>query len=1098
MIPVPLRALVPLLIVGTLGAQTYLSDHLGPLATCSAFSGQSPYSSTRVSRYEIGVDTPGAFSCTPVQFQDTVPFQKALGTHPTNDMTGAWVEFDLRSMRDFVDQELEVFQARVGIDVPSGGLNGARFEVHVDGTLVTSADIADASAPSQILRADISRASTIRLTTKHLGTWANTHACWGDAQFAPLDFRDSFSCYSNGQSIHGLNGWAGWDDNPALAGTVSSTQFRTAPHSLEIGPNDDSVRILPGFDEGQWTLRLWQYIPSAQFTARTSLVLNNQYHPQNFPRQWTGEFYADPLTMTVFDNFRSSNVVPVLLDQWVEWRVEFDLDDDELTFFYGGQLVSHGQYAIRGGPTHIETIDLWNAGGTTYWDDVSIDRSFVYETWTDDFDADPPFTRCNVRGWHGIDADPNQAPDINFVQGRNGGVGLETANKSAVRPFSGINRGKWTLTTWQKHVGPRDSWFYVFNEYQHGGPNSAVVKLRMDTFTGMVIDEDRPETPRPIVSGQYVEVRVEIDLERDYVVTYYNGQQVSEGRFTFGGGPLQIAGLNVFSRDLAYWDDFSLTPSIPVLQTVYRPVNQARYHLLPASSWHEAQEVARQLGGNLVSVTSSNEQNFVYETFGGSRNLWIGLNDVAQEGKFRWVSGATTNYRNWFPGEPNAFSGEHFAHIAKANNPMGTPTDGAWNDLCSQGNAWSGPVHGVVEVRSDGVLQQAINPATGNRYLLLSVDSWKNSRARALAFGGELVTINDREEYDFILTNFGGFEGWRRRLWTGLNDEAIEGNLVWSSGQSGYTKWAPGQPQSAGDYVVIDANTPNWGMRTVNDRNPAFAVVEIQTPTVIEATMFNHMNGHYYHRIQCTDFADAEAKARAMGGNLASISDRAEHDFIAQAFGGSGIHMYIGLTDERVEGTWEWTSGEPVNYTFWATNPQEPNGGTAENYVAMDPTRASYGWVDRGPVGPQRAVVEIVPINAGHGRNCNDSEGVGLDLSYEGLVSPGSYMNLQLTSNTQLAGASTLYLGLTNQSWFGAPLPYTSQNSAPGCTFYIPFDLPTFPIALGDKNQVRIFTPNDPLFIGFHVFFQTWTVDPRITSRVPLVMSDYLWVYYRP
>ncbi|MHC4442835.1 MAG: C-type lectin domain-containing protein [Planctomycetota bacterium] len=41
---------------------------------------------------------------------------------------------------------------------------------------------------------------------------------------------------------------------------------------------------------------------------------------------------------------------------------------------------------------------------------------------------------------------------------------------------------------------------------------------------------------------------------------------------------------------------------------------------------------------------------------------------------------------------------------------------------------------------------------------------------------------------------------------------------------------------------------------------------------------------------------------------------------------------WIGLTDDRKEGHWIWTSGELVAFTRWGAS--EPNGGRRENYAA--------------------------------------------------------------------------------------------------------------------------------------------------------------------
>ncbi|MEO1620162.1 MAG: DUF4347 domain-containing protein, partial [Cyanobacteria bacterium J06632_3] len=70
------------------------------------------------------------------------------------------------------------------------------------------------------------------------------------------------------------------------------------------------------------------------------------------------------------------------------------------------------------------------------------------------------------------------------------------------------------------------------------------------------------------------------------------------------------------------------------------------------TSWEAAQDEARALGGNLVTINDAAEEAWLQQTF-GSEGLWIGLNDTAAEGQFEWVSGEAVTYTNWAPGEPN-------------------------------------------------------------------------------------------------------------------------------------------------------------------------------------------------------------------------------------------------------------------------------------------------------------------------------------------------------------------------------------------------------------------------------------------------------------
>jgi hypothetical protein len=89
------------------------------------------------------------------------------------------------------------------------------------------------------------------------------------------------------------------------------------------------------------------------------------------------------------------------------------------------------------------------------------------------------------------------------------------------------------------------------------------------------------------------------------------------------------------------------------------------------------------------------------------------------------------------------------------------------------------------------------NPATGNTYYLLSQNNWTQSQAEAVTLGGNLVTINDLDENNWVVSQFSNFGNVARALWIGLNDAQTEGVFVWASGeQVSYRNWGPGEPNN--------------------------------------------------------------------------------------------------------------------------------------------------------------------------------------------------------------------------------------------------------------------------------------------------------------
>lgn len=151
----------------------------------------------------------------------------------------------------------------------------------------------------------------------------------------------------------------------------------------------------------------------------------------------------------------------------------------------------------------------------------------------------------------------------------------------------------------------------------------------------------------------------------------------------------------------------------------------------------------------------------------------------------------------------------------------------------------------------------------------------------------------------------------------------------------------------------------------------ACSIVALFYAGSLSAAIYNPATGHYYELVSGVgDWSQAENSAIALGGHLVTINNQAEQDWLMSNFGEA--RYWIGFTDMQIEGTWVWTSGEPITYTNW--EPGEPNdywqpGG--EDYAAMNWATDTGSWNDFGPdshdIGTvQGGIAEIasVPIPA--------------------------------------------------------------------------------------------------------------------------------------
>jgi hypothetical protein len=114
------------------------------------------------------------------------------------------------------------------------------------------------------------------------------------------------------------------------------------------------------------------------------------------------------------------------------------------------------------------------------------------------------------------------------------------------------------------------------------------------------------------------------------------------------------------------------------------PENGQDYYLLSPTTWAAAEVEAENLGGTLAVINNSDEQNWIFSTFGSygavtNRSLWIGFRRDGQGRSFSWVAESLEDYTNWSPGEPdncggNESDGSWWSRKA-SNNTMG---DAIW------------------------------------------------------------------------------------------------------------------------------------------------------------------------------------------------------------------------------------------------------------------------------------------------------------------------------------------------------------------------------------------------------------------------------------
>lgn len=181
------------------------------------------------------------------------------------------------------------------------------------------------------------------------------------------------------------------------------------------------------------------------------------------------------------------------------------------------------------------------------------------------------------------------------------------------------------------------------------------------------------------------------------------------------------------------------------------------------------------------------------------------------------------------------------------------------------------------------------------------------------------------------------------------------------------------------------------------------------------------LNGHQYTITTSPDLSwnQAEAEAVSLGGHLVTIRDASEEQWLKDTFG--TYWYWIGLNDVAIEGTFVWTSGEPLDYTNW--NPGEPSNTNNEDFVGFNIADATRGWNDFPDWYRMYGIIEIIPSVAPLDIADGDVDGLIAAINYANstpwpdtinLATNGTYTLTKVHNNNQGPnGLPTIFTDIT-------------------------------------------------------------------------------------
>lgn len=210
---------------------------------------------------------------------------------------------------------------------------------------------------------------------------------------------------------------------------------------------------------------------------------------------------------------------------------------------------------------------------------------------------------------------------------------------------------------------------------------------------------------------------------------------------------------------------FTPQPVLPPYTPVIRPVTPNRlsfenrqFQVFDTGfTWEQARDHAEYLGGNLATITSTAEQQFIISLLqaGTREHYWLGGYRIANTGanQFAWVTGEQMTFTNWAAGQPSRGHEE----LGGENRIVITRADNRWRDKLTQGI----PIEGTnnIERRNLGFIVEWGPDAVEEDGPSISAVTLNPTSLVA----GETVTINatgieDAVRAEFLTRTAGGAE----------------------------------------------------------------------------------------------------------------------------------------------------------------------------------------------------------------------------------------------------------------------------------------------------------------------------------------------------
>ncbi|XP_058675071.1 macrophage mannose receptor 1-like isoform X2 [Ammospiza caudacuta] len=411
-------------------------------------------------------------------------------------------------------------------------------------------------------------------------------------------------------------------------------------------------------------------------------------------------------------------------------------------------------------------------------------------------------------------------------------------------------------------------------------------------------------------------------------------------------------------------------------------------------TWHAAQGVCFNLGGNLATIPNEQVQAFLfYHLKHATTNVWIGMNDINRESTFLWADGSTVSYTNWVNGAPEKQQSyfDYYEFERVTDDALETDcvfimkSDGRWrDDSCDNERGY---VCQMNSLPSQPELPTT-NPASGftrygdSSYSIISSEmQWEEARRNCQNKSADLASISDAYIHSFLwiqMLKYG------KPVWIGLNSNMTGGYYKWTNNwKTRYTKWAAGEPKENNACVYLDLDG-TW--KTASCDESYFSVCMISDEIIptdpaelpgdcpegdeLQAWIPFHDHCYYLEASAGRTWGLASLECARLGATLVSVENTDESHFLTrkiQPLGNKVGGFWIGLY-QNVEGQWLWLDNTVLDFVNWEEKELDVEHKCVEitapsGYWDKSDCSAEKGFICKKPKGKEKNEETRPPVH---------------------------------------------------------------------------------------------------------------------------------------